>query len=359
MSLFGAHGRSGAKDDEPEDAPKRLKAGKLPVSLLEPLLARIPASPRVLIAGGIGRDAAVIEFSQETDRLLVAKTDPITFATDRIGWYAVNINANDIVCMGADPAWFLATLLLPEGCEDTLPTGIFSQIQHACDALGVALVGGHTEVTLGIDRPLIAGVMLGEVQRSGLIRPESAEIGDLLVLTQGIAIEGTAILAREAPRQLRAAGVDRETVASAGRMLDDPGISVVPAAKALRGVDAVRALHDPTEGGLATAACELATAAGVGLRLRSEKIPVFPETAAICRALALDPLGLLASGSLLAAVSPSGIEAVTERLDASGIPNGVVGELVSSEEGLLSTSPTGERPVKIFEQDELARYLEN
>ena len=84
-------------------APKRLKAGKLPVELLEPLLARIPASPRVLIAGGIGRDAAVIEFSEDSDRLLVAKTDPITFATDRIGWYAVNINANDIVCMGADP----------------------------------------------------------------------------------------------------------------------------------------------------------------------------------------------------------------------------------------------------------------
>ncbi len=349
---------AGAKGENPA-APRRLKAGKLPVDLLEPLLARIPSSPRVLIGGGIGRDAAVIEFSEETDRLLVAKTDPITFATDRIGWYAVNINANDIVCMGADPVWFLATLLLPEHCEAALPANIFDQIQQACDALEVALVGGHTEVTLGIDRPLIAGVMLGEVRRSGLIRPESAEIGDLLVLTQGIAIEGTAVLAREAPRQLRAAAVDPATIESAARMLDDPGISVVPAAKALRGLDAVHALHDPTEGGLATAARELATAAGLGLRLRSEQIPVFPETAAICGALALDPLGLLASGSLLAAVSPSGIEAVTERLDAAGIPNSVIGELVSSEKGLLSASPTGERPVKTFEQDELARYLGN
>ena len=349
---------AGAECENPA-APRRLKAGKLPVDLLEPLLTRIPSSPRVLIGGGIGRDAAVIEFSEETDRLLVAKTDPITFATDRIGWYAVNINANDIVCMGAAPVWFLATLLLPEGCEAALPASIFSQIQDACDGLGVALVGGHTEVTLGIDRPLIAGVMLGEVRRSGLIRPESAEIGDLLVLTQGIAIEGTAVLARETPRQLRAAAVDPATIESAARMLDDPGISVVPAAKALRGLDAVHALHDPTEGGLATAARELATAAGRGLRLRSEQIPVFPETAAICGALALDPLGLLASGSLLAAVSPSGIEAVTERLDAAGIPNSVIGELVSSEKGLLSASPTGERPVKTFEQDELARYLGN
>ena len=347
-------------EEHPEtSAPKRLKAGKLPVELLEPLLARIPASPRVLIAGGIGRDAAVIEFSEESDRLLVAKTDPITFATDRIGWYAVNINANDIVCMGADPVWFLATLLLPEDCEETLPAAIFGQIQQACDALGGALVGGHTEVTLGIDRPLIAGVMLGEVPRSGLIRPESAKIGDLLVLTQGIAIEGAAVLALEAPRQLRDADVDQETIESAGRLLDDPGISVVPAAKALRGIEAVHALHDPTEGGLATAVRELATAAGLGLRLWQEKIPIFPETASICRALGLDPLGLLASGSLLAAVSPSGIDSVTEKLDAVGIPSGVIGELVAPEEGLLSTSPTGERPVKIFERDELARYLED
>ena len=350
-----------ANGEEPRQAPlpKRLKAGKLPADLLEPLLARIPASPRVLIGGGVGRDAAVIEFSEESDRLLVAKTDPITFATDRIGWYAVNINANDIVCMGADPVWFLATLLLPEDCEETLPAAIFGQIRDACDALGVAHVGGHTEITLGIDRPLIVGVMLGEVRRSGLIRPESARSGDLLVLTQGIAIEGAAVLALETPGQLGDAGVDQKTIESAARMLDDPGISVVPAAKALRGIDAVHALHDPTEGGLATAARELAAAAGLGLRLWSEKIPVFPETASICRALDLDPLGLLASGSLLAAVSPSGIEEATERLGAAGIPSGVIGELVPPEEGLLSTSSTGERPVKIFERDELARYLED
>jgi hydrogenase maturation factor len=347
-------------DKAPHSAvPNRLKAGKLPVGLLERLLAGIRTSPRVLIGGGIGRDAAVIEFSEETERLLVAKTDPITFATDRIGWYAVNINANDIACMGADPVWFLATVLLPENCEEALAAAIFSQIQQACDELEVALVGGHTEVTVGIDRPLIAGCMLGEVPRSRLIRPESAVIGDLLVLTQGIAIEGTAVLAREAPLELRAAGVDPGTVESARRMLDDPGVSVVQAARVLRDIDAVHALHDPTEGGLATAICELATAAGLGLRLSSENIPVFPETAGICQALGLDPLGLLASGSLLAAVDPSGIEAVTEELDAFGIPNSVIGELISPDEGFISTSLAGDEPLKMFERDELARYLEN
>ena len=337
---------------------RRLKAGKLPVGLLEGLLKGIRTSPRVVIGGGIGRDAAVLEFSDQADRLLVAKTDPITFATDRIGWYAVNINANDIVCMGADPVWFLATVLLPEGSGESLAAAIFSQIQQACDGLDVALVGGHTEVTVGIDRPLVSGCMLGEVARSELIRPESASIGDLLVLTQRIAIEGTAVLAREAPEKLRAAGVTPGVVKSAGEMLDEPGISVVPAARALRNIDAVHALHDPTEGGLATAISEMAAAAGLGARLRSEKVPVFPETMDICRALDLDPLGLLASGSLLAAVDPSGIEAVSQRFDDFGIPCGVIGELISLDEGLLSTSGSGDEPLKIFERDELARYLE-
>ncbi len=338
---------------------RRLRAGKLPADVLERLLAGIPKSPRVIVGGGIGRDAAVIEFSDDSERLLVAKTDPITFATDRIGWYAVNINANDIACMGADPVWFLATVLLPEGSEESLASAIFSQIQHACDGLKVSLVGGHTEVTVGIDRPLVTGCMLGEVLRSKLIRPESAAIGDLLVLTQRIAIEGTAVLAREAPLELRAAGVDPGTVDRARRMLDEPGISVVHAAKVLRDVEAVHALHDPTEGGLATAICELATAAGLGLRLRADNVPVFPETGAICRALGLDPLGLLASGSLLAAVSPSGIQSVTDRLEDSGIPSSVIGELIAEDEGFLISSVSGENPLKIFERDELARYLEN
>ncbi|MCH6567704.1 MAG: efflux RND transporter permease subunit, partial [Nitrospinae bacterium] len=123
------------------------------------LLTGVQDAPRVVLGAGIGRDAAVLDFSESSDRLLVAKTDPITFATARIGWYAVNVNANDIACMGADPAWFLATVLLPEGSRESLATDIFSQIEQACAELGVTLVGGHTEVTIGIDRPIVAMVL--------------------------------------------------------------------------------------------------------------------------------------------------------------------------------------------------------
>jgi len=120
--------------------------GKLPNELLARLLARLrPRDPRVVLGPAVGRDAAVIDAGGE--RLLVAKTDPVTFASDHIGWYTVHVNANDIACMGARPAWFLATVLLPEGASERQAEEIFGQVIDACEALGVELVGGHTEIT--------------------------------------------------------------------------------------------------------------------------------------------------------------------------------------------------------------------
>ena len=144
----------------------RLKVGKLPPEILGRLLAGTPCTdPRVVVGPRIGEDAAVIDFGAT---YLVAKTDPITFATDRIGWYAVNINANDVAAMGARPKWFLATLLLPEGSADEgLAEGIFNDIVASCAGLGISLVGGHTEITAGLERPILVGRCWARSRRTG------------------------------------------------------------------------------------------------------------------------------------------------------------------------------------------------
>jgi hydrogenase maturation factor len=142
---------------------------------------------RVVLGPGIGRDAAVIDNGGQ--KLLVAKTDPITFAADLIGWYAVNINANDIACMGARPAWLMTTVLLPESSTPELAENIFDQVLDACAALGIELVGGHTEITYRLDRPIVVAALLGEVERERLVRPEGARPGDALILTKGIAMK--------------------------------------------------------------------------------------------------------------------------------------------------------------------------
>jgi len=334
-----------------------VNAGKLPADLLARLLARLPPAPGLLLGPGVGRDAAAIDLGD--GRVLVAKADPVTFATDQIGRYVVHVNANDVACLGARPAWFLATVLLPEGASPELAEQIFEQILSACDELRIVPAGGHTEITLGLDRPIIAGAMLGETTVEGLVRPEAARVGDHLLLTKGIAIEGTALLAREAPAALREHGVPSDVIESAARLLERPGISVVREAMAARRAagDAVHALHDPTEGGLATALRELGQAAGLAARVRRRDVAVLPETAAVCEALALDALGLLASGALLAAVAPDACDRVLDATRVDGTEAACIGELASGEADAI-IGDRGEEPLPRFERDELARFLE-
>jgi hydrogenase expression/formation protein HypE len=311
---------------------KVLPVGKLPPEHLLSLLKHLPKhAPRLIIGPQIGEDAAVID---QGDRYLVVATDPITFATDHIGRYAVHVNANDVAVLGARPLWFFVVMLLPENSTTAeLAETIMADVATACEELGVTLCGGHTEITQGLDRPILVGQMLGEVTPTRLVQKTRIAIGDLLLLTRGVAIEGTAILAREMFELRRR--IDADLRARAARFLIDPGISVVTAALAAANVgEVVHAMHDPTEGGLATGLFELVALAGLGLRVIREHIPVFPETDVICSALALDPLKLLASGALLVAVAPDGVNAVLTAIEAAGVPVTAIGEVRPASEGI-------------------------
>ena len=329
-------------------------AGKLPVEQLSALLDRyIRPDGRVVVMPGIGKDAAVIDFS---GRYLVAKTDPITFATDQIGWYAVHVNANDVAAMGGIPRWFLATLLLPEG--KTTPESveeIFSQISGACEELGVVLCGGHTEIMWGLDRPLVVGQMLGEVEREKLVVPDRISPGDDVLLTKGIAIEGTALIARERGELAGLFGED--WVQRCRNFLHDPGISIVKEARAANRVAKVHGMHDPTEGGLATGLHELAWAAGVGLRVEMEKISILPETDRICRELKLDPLGLIASGALLIVVLPEDSFRIIATLQGEGINASVIGKIWEKEKGVKLIRRGKAEDMPFFHRDEVARLF--
>jgi len=326
--------------------------GKLPADVLARLLERFkPTDPRVIVGPGTGLDAAVIDMG---DRLLVAKSDPITFATDSIGWYAVQVNANDIATTGATPRWFLATVLLPESCADAaMAESILTQIHSACAALDVSLVGGHTEITYGLDRPIVVGAMLGEVTRERLVTPSGARPGDAILLTKGIAIEGTAILARE--RDLRGLGLDVERCR---RFLVEPGISVVRDATIAARAGRVHAMHDPTEGGLATGLYEMAQASGVGMMIEPGAVWVYPETATLCHAMGLDPWGLIASGALLLAVETRDARNIVRALEAEGIRAAVIGYMTDQANHILVRDSSGTRELPRFERDEIARLFE-
>ncbi len=279
-----------------------MQPGKLTAPHLRALLGRVPhLDPAVLISPAEGEDDAALLVDQR-QRVVVATTDPITFAPQRPGWYAVHVNANDVATRGAHPRWFLATLLLPTESLSTLPTTIIDEIVAACTEVGASLVGGHTEVTPAVTQPLVVGTMLGTIDKSQLVRTSGAQPGDALLLTKGIAIEGTAILGAHTVSQN--AVLPTNILERARAFLTEPGISVVKAALIAVQATAVHAMHDPTEGGLATAIHELCEAAHTGAIIDADAITIYPETAALCHALDLDPLGLLASGALLVSVAP-------------------------------------------------------
>jgi hydrogenase expression/formation protein HypE len=331
----------------------RFETGKLPPEILQRLLDKIPSKdPRVLLGPGIGRDAAVIDMG---DTVLVLKTDPVTLTGERMGWYTVNVNANDVAVTGAEPRWFLCTVLLPRtGSDENLVEGLFDEIIDACLALGVAWCGGHTEVTSGLDRPILVGFMAGEAAKDGWLSPDRIRPGDEVLLTKGVAVEGTAIIAREHQARLKA-GMDPLLLDRAKKFLLDPGISVVPEARTIRRLCRPHAMHDPTEGGLATGLWEMARAANLGLRIDASAVPFFPETEAVCRILGLDPWGLIASGALLVALEPSDVPQVRSALAKEKIPCASIGRFLEPEEGMVVETRGTTMPLRPFARDELAR----
>ena len=328
--------------------------GKLPPDQLIPLLTRYTTpGPDIVVGPGLAMDAAVLRLG---DHLLVAKTDPITFATDEIGWYAVHVNANDLAALGATPRWFLATLLLPEhGATLALADSILAQIAQACAAIGASLVGGHTEITVGLDRPIVVGQMLGEVTPDRLVTAGGALPGDAVLLTKGVGIEGTAIIARERAADL--VDLPADLIARAAAFLHQPGISVVPDATILQAHVRVHAMHDPTEGGVATGLYEVAQASGVGLDIDADALPIRPETQALCDHFGLDPLGLIASGGLIVCAPEADAGAALDALAARGIGGAQIGRVTPAAQGVVLRRGAQREPLPTFARDELARLF--
>src|SRR5437762_12208372 len=335
---------------------RSLPIGKHRAETLQAIFDKHPLrDPRVVVGPRVGEDAAVIDMG---DRYLVATTDPITFATDEIGWYAVQVNANDIAVRGARPRWFLATLLLPpRTTTEASVAALFAELHAACDELDVALVGGHTEITHGLDRPIVVGAMLGEVAKERLVTTGGARVGDAVVLTKGVPLEGAAIIARAKEAELRARGVPPATIRKARNFLRVPGISVRPEAELACELATVHAMHDPTEGGSATALHELADAAGVGLRIDRDRIMVLPEGKLLCEAFGLDPLGTIASGALLMTLDPAEAGMVIHALARESIDCHFIGQVVDRAQGVRLVDGTKSWPMPVFPQDEITRLF--
>lgn len=333
-----------------------LPVGKLKMEHLARLLQKYKGAPdsSVIVGPEVGEDAAIININET---LLIAKTDPITFATDMIGEYLINVNANDIACMGGTPKWFLATILLPEGkTDDNLVEKLFSQMSDTCRSLAIAICGGHTEVTYGLDRPIVVGQLLGIVPKERFIRSSGAKPGDHILLTKGVAVEATCLMVREKENELTRK-FDGKFINRCKKFLRSPGISILKDATVALDAGEVHAMHDPTEGGVATGIHELSTAANVGIEVCGDNIPVFPETRKLCKFFNLDPLGVIASGALLIVAKPDSSERIIKALISEGIRCVHIGIIKEKSEGTTIIKASKRRPLPRFDQDEISKIF--
>jgi len=337
-----------------------LPAGKLPPELPARVLAQAPcADPRVVI--GPGLDCAVV---QSGDSYLVFKSDPITFAAANIGWYLVQVNANDIAAAGAAPRWMLVTALLPEG-ETTpeLVEEISGQVYRACAELGIAVIGGHTEITCRLNRPILVGTLIGEAAPQMLVTPQGAQPGDRVLLTKGVPIEAVSILGREFEDRLRGK-FSAQQIEEAKAYLYHPGISVVRDARVAMRSGRVHAMHDPTEGGVASALWELAEASRRSLIINPAAIPTPPLARDLCRYFAIDPLAAIASGALLLTAPAEDAADIRRALETEGIPCAEIGAVkdgpaeVRTSQGKLLPRPPRDEIARIMEEMTMGTHNE-
>lgn len=331
------------------------QTGKIPSHLLPKHVFRYRGSkdPSVILGSSIGEDAALISFGKD---VLVLKTDPVTGTTSDIGWFAVHINANDVACRGAKPRWFLCDLLLPERSSVSIVDNVMSQVHRAAKQIGVAVVGGHTEVTPNLKRPIIIGYMVGIVKKDDYVTSSGVRPGDRVIMTKTAGIEGTAVLASDFARRLRGK-VPAEMLRRARRMSDQ--ISVVNDALTAVKSGGVNAMHDPTEGGLLQGLWELAEASKVGFHIHESAIAIYPETRRICSILRVNPLRLMSSGCLLIAADRTRSKRIIGNLRRNGIQAHVLGAFTDRRRGRRLVTQAGrEVEVGSLERDELYKVIE-
>jgi len=334
---------------------KRLHSGKVPVEVLRTvILPRTGAKrPEVVVGPSEGVDGAVVKVG---DKVVISSMDPISGALEKIGWEAVNINANDIATFGVEPAFFSSCILLPKKTGVEVIEEICEQMDSAAKGLGMAIIGGHSEITPGLDHPLVVGFALGITEPGRYVTSAGAKPGDRILITKHVGLEGASILATD-----RYGVLEKVLSADSLRIAKDfhKQISIVKEALLAFNTNGVTAMHDPTEGGFANGVHELADASKVGFRIYEEKIPIAPETKEICGCFGIDPFQLISSGVLLAAIKPEKEHDVTAALEENAVQASVIGEVVASKDIRIivrrdGTEETLARPVS----DHLWKALE-
>ena len=306
-----------------------MKIGKVPETVLKRSILKQVHNRRdeVLVGPGVGEDCAILEL-KEGETFLVS-TDPITGATRDVGKLAVHITANDIASSGGELIGVMLTALLPPDTEEPEIKQMMADVEEVCARLNMQVLGGHTEITDAVNRPVLTVTGIGKGKKEQLLTTKNVKPGQDVVVTKWIGLEGTSILAKEREEELLTR-YPRHLIDTAKGF--DQYLSVVKeAATAIK--SGASAMHDVTEGGIFGALWEVAEGAGVGLRIDLMKLPIKQETVEICEYFRISPYELISSGSMLI-ITDNGHDLVAA-LKEQGIHGAVVGKTTDSNDRVV------------------------
>ncbi len=174
-----------------------LSLGKLPPEVLNRYLLGMTGAPSsdLVVPPSIGVDFGVI---RQGRNYLIVSSDPVTGVKERVGWYAVNVSANDVATSGNRPTFIQSIILLPEDATVGMVARISREMHRTASELGITIVGGHTELTPGLKRPIV--VTTAFAVAGSFVTAADARNGDTIMLTKTAAVEGTAICASDSSR---------------------------------------------------------------------------------------------------------------------------------------------------------------
>lgn len=305
--------------------------------------------PKVLLGPKMGCDAAVIDLG--TEKMVIAE-DPIFpvpgLPLSAFGWFTVHIGASDVAVMGVKPQHMTYTLLAPPETSESDLEEIAKSIGDACGELGISVVGGHTGLYPGFAIPIIGGVtVIG--YGTEVVTPAGAQVGDVVIVTKGAAVEAAGILATVLGDKMKADGTDAATVDRAASFLWQ--MSVIKDCEVAMSTGEVHAMHDATEGGVIRGLYEVAEASGVGMRIDGDAVIVDPSIRATCDYFGIDPMISISEGTLVLTCVPSSSDPVVCALGSAGIPATIVGRVTSHKDGRTITLAGEETDLRPPDED--------
>ena len=313
--------------------------GKFPLDLIEKIVyPRLGAHrPEILVGPGHGCNNAVIRLGH--NQVLVVTADPLSMipalGVQDSAWLSVNLLASDLATCGFPPQFMMVNLCLPPSMSDNEFEEYWRAFHESCKKLGIAILGGHTGKYVGCDYTIIGGgVMMTLAPENQYLSSNMSKPGDLLIMTKGVAIAATGILARVFPETIEKAygsAFLKRAQAYFGKfsVVED---ALTAASVGLR-EKGVTAMHDVTEGGLLGAFYELSEASGNGLEIELSDVIVTEEAKLVCDLFNIDPYSTLSEGTLIISVKPEQAQEVLQALKLKRIRSKVIGKVTDLRDG--------------------------